>query len=101
MSPRQAVRTYLEMHDPADLAGAAAPSPEAAIERVEDCPPALWRRLYAGVGGEYHCVDRLSWPDEDITTYLADPALELWILKVKDEPAGYFELRHHDDGSVE
>lgn len=98
---RQAVRTYLEMHDAAELQGAPAPSTEAVIERMEPCPPALWRHLYSEVGREYHWVDRLAWTDEEIVEYLADPALELWILRVKGETAGYFELRRHDDGAIE
>lgn len=89
------------MHAPSDLAGAPSPSPDAIIERAEQCPPALWRLLYTEVGREYHWVDRLPWTDDDITRYLADPALELWVLRVEGEPAGYFELRHHDDGAVE
>jgi len=98
---RQAVRTYLEMADPADLDAAGAPSPEVIVDRVEACPPSLWRRLYSEVGREYHWVDRLAWTDEEITSYLADPALELWVLRVAGETAGYFELRRHDDGAVE
>jgi GNAT superfamily N-acetyltransferase len=99
--PRQAVRTYLEMHDAADLSGAPSPSADAVIERVEQCPPALWRHLYTEVGREYHWVDRLAWTDDEITAYLDDPALELWILRVNAETAGYFELRRHDDGAVQ
>jgi GNAT superfamily N-acetyltransferase len=101
MTPRQAVRTYLEMHAPSDLTGASAPSPDAVVELVARCAPALWRRLYTEVGREYHWVDRLAWTDEDIRRYLADPALEFWLLGVNGEPAGYFELRRHDDGAVE
>lgn len=101
MTARQAVRTYLEMHDASALQGVPVPSADAVIERMERCPPALWRHLYTEVGREYHWVDRLAWTDEEIATYLADPALELWILRVKEEPAGYFELRRHDDGAVE
>lgn len=98
---RQAVRTYLEMHDASDLQGAPAPSADAVIERIEHAPPALWRRLYTDVGREYHWVDRLAWTDQEIVEYLADPALELWILRVKEETAGYFELRRHEDGAIE
>ena len=101
MTARQAVRTYLEMHAPADLLGAPSPSTDVVIERVEHAPAALWRHLYTEVGREYHWVDRLAWTDEDITSYLADPALELWVLRIKGAPAGYFELRRHDDGAVE
>jgi ribosomal protein S18 acetylase RimI-like enzyme len=100
MTP-QAVRTFLQMTDPADLDAAGAPSPAAVVERAADCPPALWRRLYTEVGREYHWVDRLAWTDDEIVRYLADPALELWILREAGETAGYFELRRHDDGAVE
>jgi ribosomal protein S18 acetylase RimI-like enzyme len=98
---RQAVRTFLQMTGPGELDAAGAPSPDIVVERVEACPPALWRRLYAEVGRDYHWVDRLDWTDEDITRYLADPALELWVARAKGETAGYFELRRHDDGAVE
>ena len=98
---RQAVRTFLQMTDPADLDAAGPPSPDVAVERVEACPPARWRRLYTDVGREYHWVDRLGWSDAEITSYLADPALELWVLQEAGETAGYFELRRHDDGAFE
>ena len=98
---RHAVRTFLQMTDPADLDAADAPSSDARAERLDDCPPSLWRRLYTDVGRDYHWVDRLGWTDEEIASYLADPALELWLLRVKQDPAGYFELRRHDDGAVE
>jgi len=97
----QAVRTYLEMLDPADLDGAPAPGPDAAVERVDDAPPTLWRFLYTEVGRQYHWVDRLGWTDDEIAAYLSDPALELWLLRAGGETAGYFELRKHPDGAVE
>jgi len=97
----RAVRTYLEMTDPSALEGAPPPGPGVAVERVEQAPPDLWRFLYTEVGREYRWVDRLGWTDEDIRAYLADPALELWILRVAGEAAGYFELRKDPDGAVE
>jgi ribosomal protein S18 acetylase RimI-like enzyme len=89
------------MTAPGELDAAGAPSPDIVVDRVDACPPALWRRLYADVGRDYHWVDRLGWTDDDITRYLADPALELWVVRAKGETAGYFELRRHDDGAVE
>jgi GNAT superfamily N-acetyltransferase len=89
------------MTDRSELEAAGAPSDDAVVERVAACPAALWRHLYTEVGREYHWVDRLSWTDDEIRQYLADPALELWVLRVTDAPAGYFELRRHDDGAVE
>lgn len=97
----RAVRTYLEMTDPSALEGAPAPEAGAAVERVEQADPGQWRFLYTEVGRQYHWVDRLAWTDEEIRAYLADPALELWILRAGGEPAGYFELRKHADEAVE
>ena len=100
-SPQRAVRTYLEMRAPSDLQPAPPPSSGAVVERANAFPPDAWRRLYTEVGHDYHWVDRLGWTDEDITRYLADPALELWLLKDAGELAGYFELRKDADGAVE
>jgi GNAT superfamily N-acetyltransferase len=97
----RAVRTYLELKSPEDLDGASAPSADLAVERIEDCPPEVWRRLYSEVGRDYHWVDRLTWTDEEIVRYLADPALELWVLRSGGETAGYFELHKGEDDAVE
>ncbi|HMC76238.1 MAG TPA: GNAT family N-acetyltransferase [Vicinamibacterales bacterium] len=98
---RQAVRTYLEMTDRSALDGDPVPPAGAVLARETACAPTVWRGLYTGVGREYHWVDRLEWTDEHIAAYLADPALELWVLRLDRELAGYFELRRHDDGAVE
>jgi len=99
--PRRAVRTYLQMADPSDLTGETTPPPGVTLQREASCPPAVWRHLYTEVGREYYWVDRLAWSDEEIARYLADPALELWVLRQSGELAGYFELRKEDDGAVE
>src|SRR4051812_5274128 len=98
--PRQAVRTYLQMHSPSDLQAADAPSPTVTVERLENCPPAVWRRLYTEVGREYHWVDRVAWTDEEISAYLADPALELWVLKEAGGNAGAVRLRARAAGAA-
>ena len=53
------------------------------------------------MGRNYHWVDRLSWTDDEAKAYLADPTVSLWLLTVAGSPAGYFELKRHDDGSTE
>lgn len=97
----QAVRTYLEMTDPADLEPAPVPAGGAAVERVENPAPSLWRFLYTEVGRQYHWVDRLGWTDEEVARYLADPGLELWVVRVGQAIAGYVELRDDHQGGVE
>jgi len=98
---RHAVRTYLEMTERSQLAPAEAPSSDVTLERRDACPPDEWRRLYAEVGRDYHWIDRLVWTDEQIARHLARPGLELWILRERGEPAGYFELQRHDDGAIQ
>jgi ribosomal protein S18 acetylase RimI-like enzyme len=80
--------------------GGEAPS-DARIERVSACPPPFYRYLYAEVGREWHWVDRLGWDDEAIRTHLAQPSITLWVLAMSEAPAGWFELKGHDDGSTE
>jgi GNAT superfamily N-acetyltransferase len=95
-----AVRTFLEMTDRSRLSPADAPGADVTVQRI-DCPPALYRQLYADVGREYHWVDRLEWTDEEITRHLAHPGFEFWILKEGDAIAGYFELWACDDGAIQ
>jgi GNAT superfamily N-acetyltransferase len=99
--PKRAVRTFLEMSDPADLSPSPAPARNVRIDNEVRCPPALWRWLYTEVGRQYNWVDRLAWTDDEIARYLSDPALELWILRVDAAIAGYFELRADAEGAVE
>ena len=95
------VRTYLEMLAPEDLRAARLPSDVPILRRIEDCPVSFFRYLYAEVGRAYHWRDRLAWTDERVRAHLADPTVSLWLLSWGAAPAGYFELRRHQDRSVE
>ena len=97
----QVRRTFLEMRSPGELEPAATPVPEPAVARLEQCSPAMFRYLYAEVGKAFRWTDRLSWTDQQIAEHLADPRISIWLLSWQDVPAGYFELREHDDRSVE
>lgn len=94
-------RTYLELASPADLRPAPTPAPAPRIERVGECSPSFYRYLYTEVGRAFHWVDRLRWTDDAIRGHLATPGLSLWLLSWEGAPAGYFELKPHDDGSIE
>jgi len=100
--PRVAVtRTYLELLKPGDLVAAPSGDLRLRLERVEECPASFHRYLYAEVGRAFHWVDRLGWTDEETLAYLASPTVSLWVLYLSGAPAGYFELKRHEDGSVE
>jgi GNAT superfamily N-acetyltransferase len=95
------VRTYLEMTSPELLRVAPVPSPAPPIQRLEECSVDLFRFLYREVGRAYHWTDRLGWSDAEIQRYLATAGVSIWLMSWEDSPAGYFELREHEDRSVE
>jgi GNAT superfamily N-acetyltransferase len=101
MSQIEVLRTYLEMNEPDALVTAECPDPRCRVERALLCSPSFFRYLYAEVGRAYHWVDRLAWTEDEVKAYLADPSVSLWLLTVAGSPAGYFELKGHDDGSTE
>jgi GNAT superfamily N-acetyltransferase len=101
LSTIEVTRTYLEMRDPSELQPARSDDPLIRIERLQNCSPEFYRRLYVEVGRNYHWVDRLPWTEADIAAYLAQPEISLWLMTWDLTPAGYFELRKCEDGSIE
>ena len=97
----EVTRTYLEQKAPGDLRPAPTPEPAPRIERIERCSPAIFRYLYTEVGRAFHWTDRLAWTDQEIQRHLDNPGVSIWLMSEGETPAGYFELREHDDGSVE
>ena len=94
-------RTYLEMTSTDDLRPVTLQSPTPSVERLVSCSPELFRHLYAEVGRAFRWTDRLTWTDAQVQQHLEDPRVSIWLLSSEDTPAGYFELREHDDRSVE
>ena len=94
------IRTYLEMR--ASPLTEAAPAPDGAyVERLERCPPELYRQLYAEVGRAWSWFDRLWWTDDELAAHLGRPEVSIRVLHLNGAPAGYYELVRHPDRSVE
>ena len=94
------VRTYLEMRTAPAPAATAAPD-GAHVDRLDHCPPELYRQLYAEVGRQWSWFDRLWWTDEELAAHLDRPEVAIRVLYLNGDPAGYYELVTHDDRSVE
>ncbi len=94
-------RTYLEMRERSELNAARSEDPQVRVEKLTECPPSFFRHLYVEVGRNYHWLDRLAWTDEQIQAHLAQSEISLWLMTCDLQPAGYFELRHCQDGSAE
>lgn len=91
------VRTYLELPSrdalrPAPPPAAVAVGDSVRIERLASPTPEQYRALYRAVGEAYHWRDRLAWSDGQLAAYLARPEVGVWVLRVRGETAGYFEL---------
>src|ERR1019366_2258618 len=56
--------------------------------------------LYLRVGGPWHWTDRLRWTEVDWHAAIHRDDVELWIARMDDEIAGYFEL-HVEGAAVE
>ena len=49
------------------------------------------------VGKKHHWVDRLVWTDKQWIAYISNKKVKTYIIKKKDNLAGYFELIFHED----
>jgi len=97
----EVTRTYLEMRAPAELHSARSSDPLIKIEWQRNCSTELFRDLYREVGKNYFWIDRLPWSAEEITSYLQQPEVTLWLMTYAGATAGYFELKKERDGSTE
>jgi GNAT superfamily N-acetyltransferase len=106
--PLDVVRTHLELADPAALR--AADFPERADVRTmrrAPCTVAEYRALYDAVGRAHRWRDRLAWSDDQLAGWLARSEVAVHVLERRApdgaawQPAGYYELARHPDGSVE
>lgn len=101
MAKVEVVRTYVEMRSAGSYARLPAPPDGVGVRALARDDTAGYRRLYRGVGEDYHWVDRLVWSDEQLRAHLARPDIEVHVLEVSGEEAGWYELAAHPDGSIE
>jgi GNAT superfamily N-acetyltransferase len=71
------------------------------LQREANCSVALARSLYAAVGRPWRWYDRDKLTDEQLGAHLAQPNVEVWVLREANRPVGYFELLREDADSVE
>lgn len=74
---------------------------DARIERVFRPTVAFYRFLYDAVGGPWLWHERRRWSDAKIARTVQDPNVEVWVLSVGGQPAGYAELDRRISHEVE
>jgi ribosomal protein S18 acetylase RimI-like enzyme len=53
--------------------------------------------FYKIIGKDHRWVDRLIWSDKQWIEYVSNQKVKTYILKIKNDLAGYFELIYHED----
>ena len=90
-------RNYLELKSFKDFKEVKRPSENYFVELANPKDFQLNKFFYKNIGKNCQWVDRLVWTDLDWTRHVSDEKLFTYILKNKDEIAGYFELLFNKD----
>ena len=95
-------RNYLEINSLKDLIYSNTHPEGYSIEIVKPADFQLNRFFYKNIGNKHHWVDRLVWTEKQWIEYTTNEKVKTYILKNKDDLAGYFELIiHRDKNEVE
>ena len=85
-------RSYLEIKSLGELKEVKKPSENYFIELTNPKDFQLNKFFYKNIGKNFQWIDRLVWTDLNWIDYISNDQLFTYILKDKDEIAGYFEL---------
>ncbi len=88
-------RNYLEIKSINDLNESKPPELNCSINLVKSDDFQINKFFYKNVGKKHSWTDRLIWSEADWSKYTSDPKVETYILKLKNDLAGYFELIIH------
>ena len=90
-------RNYLEINLLEDLRDSGQFSNDYNIKIVDPENFKLNKFFYKRIGKKHHWVDRLSWSDKQWIDYVSDKKVMTYVLKFKEDLAGYFELILHPE----
>ncbi len=90
-------RNYLEINSIEELNEPNNLSSDFFIELLQPDDFKLNKFFYKNIGKSHHWIDRLIWTDKQWMNYTSDGSVRTYVLKKKDDLAGYFELIMHKD----
>ena len=85
-------RNYLELKSFKDFKKVKKPLEDYFVELVDPKDFQLNKFFYKNIGKNCQWVDRLVWTEMDWIKYISNEKLFTYVLKDKDQIAGYFEL---------
>ena len=90
-------RNYLEIKSINALIESISPRLECSINLVKPDNFQINKFFYKNVGKKHSWTARLAWSEQNWIKYSSDPKVETYVLKIKNDLAGYFELIFHFD----
>ena len=90
-------RNYLEINSIKDLNESSKVDENFSIQYLKTPDFQINKFFYKNVGRKHNWVDRLAWTEKQWIDYVSDQNVKTYILKDKNEFAGYFELILHND----
>ena len=85
-------RNYLEISSLEDFKDSFYNSDKHSVQLVDPVDFQLNKFFYKKVGKNHHWIDRLVWTEKQWIEYVSDKKVKTYVLKVKEDFAGYFEL---------
>jgi GNAT superfamily N-acetyltransferase len=97
--PVRVTITFLEMTAP-PRGDPPPPPPGATVRHLPRPPLELYRRLYDEVGRDWFWLDRRPLSDAELSKLIHAPGIELHVVEMNGEMAGYSELNFSRPGEV-
>ena len=88
-------RNYLEINSIKDLKGVIKPNKDCSLKLLEPINFQLNKFFYKNIGKKHKWTDRLVWTEAQWIDYVSSKEVKTYILKYKNDLAGFFELIFH------
>jgi ribosomal protein S18 acetylase RimI-like enzyme len=90
-------RNYLEIKSIQDLNEVIEPNGDYSLKLLESINFQLNKFFYKNIGKKHKWIDRLVWTDAQWIDYVSNKNVKTYVLKFKDDLAGFFELISHNE----
>ena len=90
-------RNYLEITSIEDLNEVIKPYEDCSLNLLEPINFQLNKFFYKNIGKKHKWIDRLVWAETKWIDYVSNQKVKTFILKYKNDLAGYFELIYHGE----
>ena len=90
-------RNYLEINSLKDFKDCEVYPEGFVVQLINPADFQINKFFYKNVGNKHHWVDRLIWTEKQWIEYVSDEKVKTYVLKNKNDLAGYFELILHSN----